>query len=338
MWNWCRRLGLLGFSLAALVPTIAWADPVTLKFAFFAPDTEKTWTTTIKPFIDAVNAKGKGVVAIEAYPNGALGRNLAQQLQMVLDGVADITFTVLGLTPGRFPDNSVLELPGTFNDIGESTRVFTALMNAGKMRGYEDYFVVGALGAAPSSIHTHPAISSFNDLRGKKIRATNATEADTLRALGAASVLMPVNEAAEAIARGTIDGTTMQPQPMVDFGIARVATYHYFGRVGVVPLGVVMNRKKFESLPKAAQDIIREYSGEWFLSKYIAGVGAENDRVVKELTQDPKHHVIVPEGQELQELQGIYSTVIENWFAKSAGNKDLYAAMQAELGKVKAGR
>ena len=57
MWNWCRRLGLLGFSLAALVPTIVRADPVTLKFAFFAPDTEKTWTTTIKPFIDAVNAR-----------------------------------------------------------------------------------------------------------------------------------------------------------------------------------------------------------------------------------------------------------------------------------------
>ena len=211
-------------------------------------------------------------------------------------------------------------------------------MNAGKLRGYEDYFVIGALGASPSAIHTRPAVVSYKDLKGKKIRATNATEADTLRALGAASVLMPVNEAAEAIARGTIDGTTMQPQPMIDFGISRVVTYHYFGRVGVVPLGVVMNRKKMENLPQAARDIIRKYSGEWLIARYVSGIGGENDRVVKELMQDPKRKVTFPEGQELAELQSHYRTVIDDWSVKSPGNKDLFAAMQSELGKVRANR
>ena len=73
--------------IALTTPSIARADPVKLKFAFFTGESERTWTTTIKPFIDAINQEGKGIIEIEAYPNGALGRNMGQQAQMVLDGV-----------------------------------------------------------------------------------------------------------------------------------------------------------------------------------------------------------------------------------------------------------
>ena len=47
---------------------------------------------------------------IEAYPNGALGKALPAQPQMILDGVADIAFVNPALVPGRFPDDQVFEL------------------------------------------------------------------------------------------------------------------------------------------------------------------------------------------------------------------------------------
>src|SRR5262245_2963644 len=83
------------------------AEPVKLKFAFLTGETERTWTTTIKPFIDAVNKDGKGIIEIEAFTNGSLGRNMAQQAQLVLDGVADIAFVLPAFTPGRFKENEV---------------------------------------------------------------------------------------------------------------------------------------------------------------------------------------------------------------------------------------
>ena len=87
-----KKLLVVCAAMALLAASAVKADPVKLKFAFFTGETERTWTTTIKPFIDAINKEGKGIIEIEAYPNGALGRNMAQQAQMVLDGVADIAF------------------------------------------------------------------------------------------------------------------------------------------------------------------------------------------------------------------------------------------------------
>ena len=311
------------------------AAPQQLRFAFFAPDTESTWVTTLKPFIDAVNAEGKDVIEIQPFPNGALGRNLAQQLQLIQDGVGDITFMVLGLVPGRFPDNGAFELPGLFNDINEAARVVHALVASGKLRGYSEYFPIAVVGAAPSLVHVSFSASTFKEFSGKKIRATNATEADSLRALGAASVLLPVSEAAEAIARGTIDGTTMQAAPAKEFGITRVTRTHYAARVGSAVLAVLMTRAKFDSLSPQAQAILKKYSGEWIIKKYVEGVGKANDAVLKELEGDPQHKVIIPEGQELGQLTSVFKTVQDAWKAKDPRNPEVYALVQAELAKLR---
>src|SRR4029453_8313726 len=86
---------------------------------------------------------------------------------------------------------------------------------------------------------------------------------ESLKALGAVPVGMPPTEVPEALARKTIDASTSQPAVLFDFGLDRVTSHHYFARLGVVPLAVVMNRKTFDALPKAAQDAIRTHSPDW---------------------------------------------------------------------------
>jgi len=92
-------------ALAALAATALWgpaasAEPATLKLSFFGPSTEVNYARMIKPWLDAVNADPAGAVKIEAYPEGALGKALPAQPQMVLDGVADIAFINSSLVPG----------------------------------------------------------------------------------------------------------------------------------------------------------------------------------------------------------------------------------------------
>ncbi|HMI14592.1 MAG TPA: hypothetical protein VK567_23995, partial [Bradyrhizobium sp.] len=77
---------------AAFLPLNAGTEPVILKLSFFASETEVNYARAIKPWIDAVNADPSGAVKIEAYPNGALGKALPAQPQLLLDGVADIAF------------------------------------------------------------------------------------------------------------------------------------------------------------------------------------------------------------------------------------------------------
>ena len=53
------------------------------------------------------------MLAIEVYFSGALGKDLSKQSQMLLDGVADIGYVIPAMTPDRFVDNAVIELPST---------------------------------------------------------------------------------------------------------------------------------------------------------------------------------------------------------------------------------
>src|SRR5712672_1570777 len=129
---------------AVFTPLNAGAEPVTLKLSFFASDTEVNYAKVIKPWLDAVNADPSGAVKIEAYPNGALGKALPAQPQMILDGVADIAFVNPALVPGRFPDDQVFELPGLVGNMKEGVQLYQALLKSNSLRGYSDYVVVGS--------------------------------------------------------------------------------------------------------------------------------------------------------------------------------------------------
>ena len=327
----------LALAIAAL-PLGVSAQAVKLKFAVFTPDKEQTFVTTMKPFAEAVNRDAKGAIEIELFPNGALGRSPLTQAQMVLDGVADIAWVIASYTPGRFQENEVLELPGLFRDLKESTTVYTRLISAGLLKGYDDYFVIGTFGTAPYSIHSRGQILSLADIRNKKVRSSGAIEGATIKALGGVPIGMPATEVPEAISRGTVDGTTSHPSPLFDFGIARVTSAHYFTRLGIVPLAILLNKKKFDSLPQAGQDAIRKYSGEWTAVRFNEGIGAYNDSLMKQLQDDGKRKVVFPSEAELATTRAMYQPVVTEWAAKSARNQELLKLVEAEIAKVRAGR
>jgi len=332
---------VLRFALAGLLAsavTLVAAQPVKIKFAIFTPDKEQTFLTVMKPFAEAVNKDAAGAIEIDLFPNGALGRSPLQQAQMVLDGVSDIGWVIASYTPGRFQENEVFELPGLFRDLQEATNVFTRLVLAGKVRGYDDFHPIGLFGTAPYSLHARNPITSISDIKGKKIRSSGAIEGETLKALGAVPVGMPVTEVPEAISRGTVDGTTSHPSPLFDFGIARVTNSHFFTRLGIVPLAILMNKKKFDSLPPAGQQAIRKYSGEWTAVRFNKGIGDYNDSLVKQLQADPKRKVVFPSQSELDAMQPAFKTVIDSWASKAPRNKELLGLVQAEIANVRSGR
>ncbi len=334
-----RRASALVLAASCLpLPTLAQTAPIKLKFSIFSPDKEVTYLTVMKPFAEAVAKETNGAVQIDLFPNGALGRSPLQQAQMVLDGVADMAWVIASYTPGRFSENDVFELPGLFRDLKEATLVMTRMVNSGKVRGYEEFFPIAVLGTAPYSLHARTTINSIADIRGKKIRTAGALEGETIKALGAVPIGMPVTEVPEAISRGTIDGTTSHPAPLVDFGISKVTTSHYFTRLGVIPLTILMNRKKFDSLPASAQEAIRKYSGNWTAARFNESVGDYNESVIKQLQADPKRKVVFPPQADLDAMQPAFKSVIDTWVAKSPRNKELLAMVEAEIANVRAGR
>src|ERR1700691_4016807 len=109
MFKVLARCALLSFSL---LPSMATAQPIELKFSFFTSDRSNIYQTTIKPFVDAVNDEGRGLIEIKMYFSGAISAVQAQQPQLVADGTADMALIVPSQSPDRFGDSAVMELPG----------------------------------------------------------------------------------------------------------------------------------------------------------------------------------------------------------------------------------
>jgi TRAP-type C4-dicarboxylate transport system substrate-binding protein len=326
------RCALFSF---ALVSAVSAAEPIKLKLAFFSSDRTLLYQGGVKPFVDAVNSEGKGVIEIEVFFGGALGKVPAQQVQLVREGLADIAYIIPGYSAEQFPDNAVIELPGLFRNQQEASLAYTRMIAVGALRGYEEFIVITAFAAEPHSIHVRRTIASLDDFKGLKIRANNPTEAATFEKLGMGAIVMPANQISDAIGSGTIDGAAIPPAMLTEFGVGRLATYHYMIHADAPSLALVMSRKKFESLPARGQEIIRKYSGDWSVAQSNAFFEDINAKAMQQLMSDSKRHVIFPSEGDRPRIEAAFKGVIDDWVAKSPRNGELLGMVRAEIAKMR---
>jgi TRAP-type C4-dicarboxylate transport system substrate-binding protein len=330
-----RTFAIVSTVAGILLPGPVFSEPIKLKLSYFSSDRTMLYLAGVKPLVDAINAEAKDLVEIEVYFSGALGKAPAQQAQLVTDGVADLAYIIPGYTADRFPDNAVIELPGLFRDQREASLVFTRLIAANALRGYEDFVVLNAFTAEPHSIHTRLPVTSLGDLKGLKIRANNPTEAATFEKLGMRAIVMPVNQISDAISSGSIDGAAVPPAMLAEFGVGRLAGYHYILHADAPSLALVMNRKALAALPARAQDIIRKYSGEWAVARSNEFFKDVNARSMQQLMSDPKRTVILPSQTDLVHIEDAFKAVTDDWEAKSPRNHELLELAKAEIRKLR---
>ncbi len=325
----------LRFIVTALVllPALAKADPITLKLAFFSSDRTHLYRSAVKPFVDAVNKEGKDRVEIDVHLSGSLGQYPINQSQLLRDGIADIAYVVQPYERKLFPDSTVIELPGLYKDGREATLVFSKLVAARLMRGFDDFFVLGTFASEPESLHLRPPATSLVDLKGKRIRANNDIEIAIFKRLDIEPVFVPLTQTALAISSGKIDGAAAPPAPMIEFGIGRVASHHYMLGTSCVPLSLLMTKKKFDSLPADVQAIIRKYSGEWLDENYIRINESSTALIMDHLKSEPRRTVTYPSKADMKTAQTVFDAVIADFTVASPHNAELVGAARAEVVK-----
>ena len=120
-----------------------------LKFNFFPPVAETNYGSVLVPYLEKVAEASQGTISVDSFPGGSLGKNPRLQLKMMADGVFDITWAVAAYTPGRFPDNGVMELPGLFKTSQEASVTLWRLYDKGLLRGFDKIKVLGFGGLPP---------------------------------------------------------------------------------------------------------------------------------------------------------------------------------------------
>ena len=148
-------------------------------------------------------------------------------------------------------------------------------------------------------------------------------------------VLMPPNEAVEALGRGTVDSVVTEPAALVDFGLDRVTNQDYMLDVGSTSFGILMSRAKFEALPQAAKDVLLKYSGAPFNERYTKEMTAYMADVHNRMKTDPKRTVVEPSAADLAAADRVFANVKKEWTAKDSRNAELLAKADQILADIR---
>lgn len=330
------RAAIAGFALLTL-SAAAGAQPMTLKMAYFGGPKNPTYADVMVPWAKEVSEASKGTIKIDTYPGGTLGRNPRAQVKLVLDEVADLAFFVPSYTPGRFPDNEVMELPGLFRNNLESGVAIWRLYEKGLLRGFDKFKVLMLVTTAPYTMHTKTPVKKLSDLEGMKIRAGGPVAGAAIRALGAVPVGMPITAVAESISKGIIDGTASDWNVAYSFRIVDIAKHHYMGLLGTVPIGVIMSKERWDKLPAAAKAAFDGIGGEE-LSRRNGKINIAVQDELEAKTRKISDHVFVDLDEKAQKKwETILQPVIDEWASKHPNGKVLLETVKKEVATVRAG-
>lgn len=244
----------------------AMAQEVTLKMHQFLPKQANVPKLILEPWARRVEEASGGKLKIQHYPSMQLGGKPPHLADQVKDGVADIVWTVLGYTPGRFPQSEVFELPFMMTNAEAASRAFWQYAEANMMdKDFADYKIIAVHVHGPGMIHSKAPIATVADLNGVKLRAPTRVTNKLFTKLGATPVGMPVPAVPEALSKGVIDATVIPWEVTGALKVPELVKNHTeFGSASLYTTAFMfaMNKAKYESLPDGLKKAIDSQSGE----------------------------------------------------------------------------
>ncbi len=324
--------------LTLFAASMAFAQPVTLKFASFEP-AQATFTSKVfATWAEDVSKASNGTLKIEIFAGGTLGRNPLQQFKLVQDGVADIAWSIAGYTPGRFDDTEVAELPFLINNSYEGSMVLTRLAARNELVGFADLKLLLIGSVPPVSLHGTFPIRTLADLKGKRMRAASSLTGKVVTAMGGVPVLIGAPQTTEAISKGVVDGTLAEWNFVNTFKVYEVAFNHMALPLGGTAIMVSMLKSRYDALPPAARAAIDKYSGEAFAKRFAAVGDATITEVPAALAKRGKNIIVQPDAATRESFRKAVQPVADDWRKEKPRNERVYQAFVAELERVRAGR
>ena len=172
--------------------------------------------------------------------------------------------SVLSYTPGRFPLMEVIDMPLGYKNGLQATRLINAFYKKYQPKELEDAKVMFLMAHGPGIVNSKKPVTKLEDLKGMKIRCTG-TSSKIVGHLGATPVAMPQTETYDALQKGVVDGVMSPIETAKGWKLAEVVKYHTmnYGSAYSVGFFVVMNKQKWNSLPKDIQTVIEKINQQW---------------------------------------------------------------------------
>ncbi|MYE37672.1 MAG: TRAP transporter substrate-binding protein [Rhodobacteraceae bacterium] len=299
-----------------LVPNRSNSEQIILRLHHFNSPRAIAHQQFLMPWAKEIEDKSEGRVKIEVFPAMQLGGRPADLYSQVRDGVVDIVWTVPGYTPGRFPLTEAFELPFLEGNASTASPALTEYYQKWMKEEYGDTHPLVFHSTAPTHLHTVlKQISKLEDFRGMKIRAPSQVSAETLRALGAVPVGMPIPAVYEGLARGVVEGTAIPWTIMRPFRLHEVTEFHTEVALSRVTFVLTMNKQSYDELPPDIKSIINNSSGI-SLAKRLGQLWDDDEKPGRAIVVERGHPILTLTERERQKWQEATQPVIDSWITK----------------------
>ncbi|OGB21578.1 MAG: C4-dicarboxylate ABC transporter [Burkholderiales bacterium RIFCSPHIGHO2_02_FULL_66_10] len=316
-------LAALGAAASTLFAGTALAQQtMTLRLHQMLPPQATIPAKAIVPWAQKVEAESGGRIKIQLFHAMQLGGAPPQLFDQARDGVVDITWTVLGYTPGRFNKSEVFELPFMSGSAEQSSRAFQAYVEKFAADEFKDVKLIAVHTHGPGLFHTKAPVTGLESLRGMKIRGGSRIINNMLTKLGANPVGMPVPAVTEALSKGVIDGTTIPWEVTPALKVSELVKNHttFAGQQGLYTqtFAFSMNRSAYDKLPADLKKVIDNSSGIETAAMFGRAMD-EGDKVGRAIAEKAGNSIVTLDVAETQRWRRTAGTVETDWVNEMKG-------------------
>ncbi len=319
-----RRTTLLAVGAMAAMSLAgpALAQTVTLRLHQFLPQQATIPAKALIPWAQKVEAESGGKIKVQLFHAMQLGGAPPQLFDQARDGVVDLSWTVLGYTPGRFNKTEVFELPFMSGSAEQSSRAIQEYVEKFAADEFKDVKLIAVHTHGPGLFHTKTPVMGLESLRGMKVRGGSRIISNMLTKLGATPVGMPVPAVTDALSKGTIDGTTIPWEVTPALKVSELVKNHttFAGAQGLYTqtFAFSMNKASYDKLPPDLKAVIDKNSGIETAAMFGRAMD-DGDKAGRAIAEKAGNNIVALDVAETQRWRRTAATVETDWINEMKG-------------------
>lgn len=330
-----RLLAAVTGALAIGFATSVLANPTTMRFSNFAGPNSFLTKGIFEPLMEDIEADSDGTLKIQIFSGGTLVKP-EDAFDAVRRGLVDMAWSLTGYNPGRFKAAGVTEVPFQANNVHEGSAGVWALYENGLMDGFEDVYVFGLSSSAVALLHSNKEAQSLDDFKGERVRAAGPLASASIEALGLTPIGLPASQVAENLSKRVLAGSVNDWVALQTWQIADFVKHHIDVPLGAATAYVVINKRKFDSLPDAAKAALAKHGGQAFVQRWSDSLEAENQRVKAKVLEDNSQTLVTPSSEQLAQYQATVQGVVNEWIESTPNGKEIWDVYTNTIEDVRA--
>jgi TRAP-type transport system periplasmic protein len=290
--------------------------PITLKYSSFivsGTPYAQLFTRAFKRLEEATNGK----IVVRTFWGSTLSNTQRGAFEAIGGGVADFGNCYTMFNPGGFTLHHGLAMPFMFDTSVQSSTVAQELYVKYLKPEYEakNVYLVRVATTRPNKVLTKYPVNKLEDIKGKKIWAAGAFQAQFAEALGAIPTNVQTSELYSAFQSGVLDVALMHDAGSRLFRLMELAKNRNDVNLWVNATEYCMNKTAYDKLPSDLKAIFYHWAQLWNQVDAQLYYDKEADEALADMNKrGVVSNSLSPD--ELKRWQAAAQPVIDKWVAE----------------------